>query len=154
MRSLRLLTLLALAMALAAPAMAQRAAHGNAKNAQADDGKDTAPAQQAGVDPKTTQVRQPTDEEIQALTQSLEPSLSHSAEGLTEVHNADGSVSVDLQGRFQDAVLAKVNPDGSVEQRCVETTKQAEAFLKEKPASKTQAKPVTKTPTTIPQAVQ
>lgn len=155
MRSLRLLTVPALALVLAAPAMAQRAAHGNAKNAQAaDDGKETTSDQQASVDPKTGKLRQPTSDEIQSLTQSLEPALSHSSEGLTEVRNADGSVSVDLQGRFQDAVLAKVNPDGSVEQRCVSSRKEAEAFLKDKAASKPQSKSTARPATTVPQAVK
>lgn len=59
----------------------------------------------------------------------LEQALSRSTEGLVEVHRPDGSVHVNLEGRFQSASVARLNRDGTVETTCVETPVQAEAFL-------------------------
>jgi hypothetical protein len=155
MRSFRLLLIGALFLSISLPALAQRVGHGNAKNSQtADDGTDAAAGQQAAVDPKTGKLRQPTADEVRDLTQSLQPALSQSSEGLVEVRHPDGSVSVDLQGRFQDAVLAKVNPDGSVEQHCVTTVKEAEAFLTAKPVAKPAPAKKSAKPATANQAVR
>jgi hypothetical protein len=52
-----------------------------------------------------------------------------SAEGLVEVKHEDGTVSVDLQGRFQNVMLAKRNDDGSVSAECVDTPEAAQQFL-------------------------
>jgi hypothetical protein len=46
--------------------------------------------------------------------------------------NPDGSVSVDLQGRFQNVILAKQNADGSLDQTCVDNAAAASAFLRTK----------------------
>lgn len=49
------------------------------------------------------------------------------AEGLEEVVHPDGSVSIDLQGRFQSATVATVRPDGTLEFRCVGSIDEAHA---------------------------
>ena len=62
-----------------------------------------------------------------ALTQAL--LMNTSSAGLQQVVKPDGSVEVDLQGRFSSFVLAKIGPDGSIVTECVTTTKEAEEFL-------------------------
>jgi hypothetical protein len=44
---------------------------------------------------------------------ALEQMTSRSSEGLVEVVHPDGSVSIDLQGRFMNVMLAAVLEDGS-----------------------------------------
>ncbi len=77
------------------------------------------------------------DEEIQPLTPQeaeklaagLKPMLNQSTEGLVEVQHPDGSVSVDLEGRFQNVTVARINKDGSVSQSCVDNPRAAGAFF-------------------------
>ena|ERR1041384_7333959 len=52
-----------------------------------------------------------------------------STAGLVEVKHADGTVELDLQGRFQNVVIAKKNDDGSVSTACVDNADAARAFL-------------------------
>jgi len=46
--------------------------------------------------------------------------LNRSSEGLQEVVLPDGSVMVDLQGRFQEYVVMEIGPDGKRRMRCVQ----------------------------------
>jgi hypothetical protein len=55
--------------------------------------------------------------------------LNRSSEGLTEVRSRNGTVTVDLQGRYQYIYLARTNPDGSVSIGCVTDWEGARAFL-------------------------
>jgi hypothetical protein len=55
--------------------------------------------------------------------------LNKSTDGLVQVQNPDGSVSMDLQGRFQNVTVARVNEDGRVEQSCIDEPEQAAQFL-------------------------
>jgi hypothetical protein len=93
--------------------------------------------QQVAVDANSGKLRQPTAQEVQQLTESL--TLNDSVEGLTPTTTPDGGMMVDLQGRFQSVAIAKKNPDGSLAQACVESSKQAADFLKSKPAEKKDA---------------
>ncbi|HWS89784.1 MAG TPA: hypothetical protein VN282_22645 [Pyrinomonadaceae bacterium] len=68
-----------------------------------------------------------TEAEAQRLAAQLEGNKATA--GLVEEKHADGTVSVDLQGRFQNVVLAKKNDDGSVSAACVDTPEAATAFL-------------------------
>ncbi len=81
----------------------------------------TAPA--AGMlafrDPVTGQLRPPTADELDALRPQLEALFNQSSEGLEQIELPDGSVGIDLQGRFASAVVATVQPDGTVTTRCV-----------------------------------
>lgn len=90
--------------------------------------------QQVAVDANSGKLRQPTAAEVQQLTESL--ATNDSVEGLTPTMTPDGGMMVDLQGRFQSIAIAKKNPDGSLAQACVESSKQAEDFLKSKTAEK------------------
>jgi type IV secretory pathway VirD2 relaxase len=55
--------------------------------------------------------------------------VNQSTEGLVQVQHADGSVSMDLEGRFQNVAVARVNKDGSVTQSCVDNPQAAGAFF-------------------------
>ena len=81
------------------------------------------------VDGQTGQIRELTPEEKEKLAAGLREVINQSDEGLVQVHNPDGSVSMDLQGRFQDVAVAKRNDDGSVSQSCVNNPQAAGAFF-------------------------
>ena len=137
------LTVMALLLFAASPVVAQHAAKGNSQKS-GDEGGATALGQQAAVDPATGKLRQPTAQEMKELLQGLAPMLNQSVEGLQLIHLPDGTVGVDLQDRFQNATIAKINPDGTASQECVSTVQEAEAFLRnEKSAAsaKTAVKP-------------
>jgi hypothetical protein len=81
------------------------------------------------VDPQTGQIKPLTPEEAKQLADGLKTMLNKSTEGLEQVKNADGSVSMDLQGRFQNVAVARVNEDGSVEESCIDEPQQAATFF-------------------------
>jgi hypothetical protein len=86
-------------------------------------------AQNMKVDRQTGQMKELTPDEAQKLAGGLKELVNQSTEGLVEVRHADGSVSVDLQDRFQNVTVARVNKDGSVAQSCVDNPKAAGAFF-------------------------
>ncbi|HEY6807069.1 MAG TPA: hypothetical protein VI306_26055 [Pyrinomonadaceae bacterium] len=81
------------------------------------------------VDPQTGQIKPLTPEEAKQLADGLKTMLNKSTEGLEQVKNADGSVSMDLQGRFQNVAVARVNEDGTVEESCIDEPQQAATFF-------------------------
>lgn len=81
------------------------------------------------VESQTGQVRPLTQEEAQRLGEELKTRLNRSTEGLVEQRQADGSVSVDLQGRFQSVVVARRNEDGSITHSCVDNPRAAASFF-------------------------
>ena len=85
--------------------------------------------QDVQVDSQSGQIKPLTPEEAKRLAASLKGMLNKSTEGLVEEHNHDGSVSVDLQGRFQHVAVARVNKDGSISQSCVDNPKAAANFF-------------------------
>jgi hypothetical protein len=66
--------------------------------------------------------------EAQAIADQLEGNKA--TEGLVQEKHEDGTVAVDLQGRFQNVTLAKRNDDGSVSAACVDTPEAAGTFLR------------------------
>jgi hypothetical protein len=68
-----------------------------------------------------------TQSQAQQIADALKD--NQSSEGLVQVQRPDGAVSIDLQGRFQNIVMAKKNDDGTVSQACVDNAKAASAFL-------------------------
>jgi hypothetical protein len=68
-------------------------------------------------------------EDAKALAEGLKPLINDSAEGLVPVKRADGSSYIDLQGRFENVTVAKINPDGTVSQACVNSHESAAAFF-------------------------
>ena len=59
--------------------------------------------------------------------------LDNATDGLTQVRHADGSVSMDLEGRFQNVTVARVNSDGTVDQSCVDNPRAAARFFRMDP---------------------
>ena len=86
------------------------------------------------VDVQTMQQRPLTREEAQQMADALKQMANQSTDGLVQVRQGDGTVSMDLDGRFQNVVLAKKNADGTVEQACVDNPTSGAAFLGIDPA--------------------
>jgi len=76
--------------------------------------------------------------------------LNKSTEGLVEERHADGSVSVDLQGRFEHVTVARKNQDGTVSQSCVDNPRAAAAFYKIDPKLLQSDQPTVKKPLSNP----
>ncbi len=81
------------------------------------------------VDGQTGQIQPLTPEEARKLAAGLKQLVNQSTEGLVQVQHADGSVSMDLEGRFQNVTVARVDGDGSVTQSCVDNPRAAAAFF-------------------------
>ena len=56
--------------------------------------------------------------------------LVRSTDGLTVIHNRDGSQGVTLEGRFRHAAIAVAKPSGSVDIRCVGDADGASAVVR------------------------
>ena len=80
------------------------------------------------VNAETLQKGPISQEQSQQMADALEGNKS--TEGLVEVQHGDGTVEVDLQGRFQNVMMAKKNDDGTVSNACVDTPEAARSFLK------------------------
>lgn len=85
--------------------------------------------QDVQVNSQTGQIKALTPEEARKLAAGLKQMVNQSTEGLVQVRHADGSVSMDLEGRFQNVTVARVNNDGSVAQSCVDNPQAAGAFF-------------------------
>lgn len=85
--------------------------------------------QVVGVDGQTGQYRPLTPAEQQKLAEGIAPLVNQSDEGLKQVQRPDGSVSMNLEGRFQNVSVAQKNEDGSVSQSCVNSPETAAAFF-------------------------
>jgi DNA-binding protein YbaB len=83
------------------------------------------------VNAQTLQQGPLTQDQAQQIADALKDNKS--TEGLVSVQNPDGSVSIDLQGRFQNVMMARKNDDGSVSQACVDNSAAASAFLSASP---------------------
>jgi hypothetical protein len=74
-----------------------------------------------------------TQDQSQQIADALKDNKS--TDGLVQVQHADGTVEMDLQGRFQNVMLAKKNDDGSVSEACVDSPEAASAFLQSNDAT-------------------
>jgi hypothetical protein len=81
------------------------------------------------IDTQTGEVKPLTPQEAQQLAEGLAPMLDNSTDGLVQVNHADGSVSMDLEGRFQNVTVVRVNTNGTVEQSCVDNPRAAAKFF-------------------------
>ncbi len=81
------------------------------------------------VNSQTGQFRPLTPEEAQRLADGMKGLVNQSDEGLKQVQRPDGSVSVNLEGRFQNVSVAQKNSDGTVSQSCVNSPETAAAFF-------------------------
>jgi hypothetical protein len=68
-------------------------------------------------------------EEADRLASGLGEMIDPSANGLTEVRHSDGSVSIDLNGHFENVTVARVERNGGVSQSCVNNPEAAGAFF-------------------------
>lgn len=84
---------------------------------------------QDGQNLSQAQIRPLTQEEAQQLAEGIKALVNQSTDGLKQVQHADGSVSMDLDDRFQNVALAKKTADGNVAQSCVDNPAAAAAFL-------------------------
>jgi hypothetical protein len=91
------------------------------------------------VDAETLQQRPLTQDETQQIADALKNNKS--TDGLQQIQHPDGTVSMDLQGRFQNVMLARKNDDGSVSQACVDNSQAAAAFLQGKEDSTQESQP-------------
>jgi hypothetical protein len=82
-----------------------------------------------GIDPETGKLGMPTREQLKELSDLEQQRIDHTPADLVEVHHPDGSVSVDLQGRFQEFVTIRIGPDGKRIVRCVDGRENAERVL-------------------------
>lgn len=80
-------------------------------------------------DQVTGRLRKPTVEETQAIVDQVSAFTNRSSEGLTAVSLPNGSVKVDLEGRFSGVALGRANADGTTEVRCVMSMEEAADFL-------------------------
>jgi hypothetical protein len=81
------------------------------------------------IDPATGKLRQPTPAEARALAAGLKKLVNRSTEGLTVRQYSNGMKAVDLQGRFQSALVATRKADGSVAVKCVHGEAEANAAV-------------------------
>jgi len=86
------------------------------------------------LDRQTGQTRPLTQEEARTLAEGIKQLVNQSTEGLVQIHHANGMVSMDLQGRFQNVLLAKREADGTISQSCVDNVDAAAAFFEIDPA--------------------
>jgi hypothetical protein len=96
----------------------------------------TAAGMVVAVDPETGALRMPTPAEMQALYATPDDALNESGDGLVVEHHANGSVSMNLQGRFASYSVVRMGADGKLIYGC--GTSQAGAMAETfapKPAS-------------------
>ena len=65
--------------------------------------------------------------ELKELDADTRNALRRDTEGLVPVYHADGSVSVNLEGRFQTASVARLDADGRPVITCIESPNAASA---------------------------
>ena len=86
-------------------------------------------AQEMSVNGQTGQIRPLTQEEAQRLAAGIKELINQSTDGLKSERHADGSVSIDLEGRFQSVAVARRDEDGKLIQSCVDNPQAAAAFF-------------------------
>lgn len=85
-------------------------------------------------DRQTGETRRLTPHEEVALAEGLKQLINNTTDGLVEVRHANGGVSMDLQGHFQNVSVARKEADGSVSQSCVNDLESAASFFDIDPA--------------------
>ena len=85
--------------------------------------------QDGHIDSVTGQTTALTADEAQRMAAGLKELINESTDGLKPVHHADGSVSVDLNGRLQNVAVARINADGSISQSCINSRQAAALFF-------------------------
>lgn len=96
------------------------------------------------LDRQTAESRPLTRQEAETLAQGIKELVNPTTDGLVEVRHANGMVSMDLQGHFQNVSIAKKEADGTVTQSCVNDLESAAEFFDIDPALLGIAAPVSK----------
>lgn len=96
------------------------------------------------LDRQTGQTRPLSRQEAETLAQGIRQLVNPTTEGLVEVRHANGGVSMDLQGHFQNVSVAKRESDGSITQSCVNDLESAAEFFEIDPVLLGVAAPVSK----------
>lgn len=81
------------------------------------------------IDSQTGRLKELSPEEAQKIAEGLKQMINRSSEGLVQEQRPDGSVTVDLQDRFQSVQVARVGEDGAVATSCVDNAEAAGAFF-------------------------
>jgi hypothetical protein len=112
---------------------ANKAPAGKADISMTDQSKQTHLATVKGqvveVNNQTGEFRPLTAEEQQQMADGIKNLVNQSDEGLKQVQRPDGSVSMNLEGRFQNVSVARKEADGSISQSCVNSPETAGAFF-------------------------
>jgi len=96
------------------------------------------------LDRQTGESRPLTRQEAETLAQGIRQLVNPTDEGLVQVRSANGGVSMDLQGHYQNVSVARIEADGSVSQSCVNDLESAAEFFDIDPALLGIAAPVSK----------
>ena len=81
------------------------------------------------LDRESGKSRALTQDESKRLADGLRQVINNSQDGLVEVSNKDGSVSIDLKGHFHDVMVARKEEDGSVSTSCIDNLEAAAGFF-------------------------
>ena len=73
-----------------------------------------------GIDPETGRLGLPSSDQMLQLSPAEKTGLLRTSEGLTPVRLPDGTVKVDLQGRFLDFSVVRLDANGRLQIGCVE----------------------------------
>lgn len=88
----------------------------------------------SGADRPATEVARPSNAEIMS-NPYLRNALSRSSEGLVFQRAPGGGVVVDLQGRFQNVSVARIDADGEIRTGCVTSHESLVEFLAAHPGA-------------------
>jgi hypothetical protein len=82
-----------------------------------------------GLDPETGRLGMPSADQMLQLSAVERTGMLRSTAGLTSVRRADGSTMVNLQGRFMDYSVARLDAAGRPRLGCVEDSLDLARFL-------------------------
>jgi len=80
-------------------------------------------------DKQTGEIRMPTQQEVDEIVSNLDALGQRPTETLQQSAQANGAVSLDLDGGFGGIVLGRPNADGTWETKCVFTVEEGAEFL-------------------------
>src|SRR5215207_6539164 len=86
------------------------------------------------LDRQTGETRPLTPQESETLAEGLRQLINPTDEGLVQVRHANGMVSMNLEGHYQNVSVARKEADGSVSQACVNDLESAASFFDIDPA--------------------
>jgi len=85
---------------------------------------------QVAIDPQTGKVRQPTPAELEQLNGSLQTMFGKSLTSTSQaVAWPDGTVALAVGDEYLNVWVARINPDGTKSQTCIDSAESANAFF-------------------------